>query len=150
MHLPPSTGVIFWRVLRVVPGHWCLLAIHQRNDDNVVASFLVAARARSCKIRFCCVRSASNDGAKLSRCRRITAKTGWHHPAKCERRAGEQRLAYRMIAERENETVKIERESSLLIVAKARVWASEGWHVVITGPDGKTFAPSEFARLLTA
>jgi hypothetical protein len=59
-------------------------------------------------------------------------------------------LAYRMIAERENERVRIERESSLLIVAKARVWASEGWHVVITGPDGKTFAASEFDRLLTA
>jgi hypothetical protein len=59
-------------------------------------------------------------------------------------------LAYRMIAERDNETVKIERQSSLLIVAKARVWASEGWHVVITGPDGKTFAPCEFDRLLTA
>jgi hypothetical protein len=55
-----------------------------------------------------------------------------------------------MIAERENERVRIERESSLLIVAKARVWASEGWHVVITGPDGKTFAASEFDRLLTA
>jgi hypothetical protein len=59
-------------------------------------------------------------------------------------------LAYQMIAERENETVKIERESSLIIVAKARVWASEGWQVVITDADGKSYAPAEFDRLLAA
>jgi hypothetical protein len=55
-----------------------------------------------------------------------------------------------MIAERENETVKIERKSSLLIVAKARIWASEGWQVVITDPEGKSYAPSEFDLLLVA
>jgi len=55
-----------------------------------------------------------------------------------------------MIAERDNETVKIERESSLVIVAKARIWASEGWQVVITDPDGKSHAPAEFDRLLAA
>src|SRR5882757_8515185 len=59
-------------------------------------------------------------------------------------------LAYKMIAERDNETVKIERESSLVIVAKARIWASEGWQVVITDPDGKSHAPAEFDRLLAA
>jgi hypothetical protein len=62
--------------------------------------------------------------------------------------AGEEKLAYQMIAERENEKVKIERKSSLLIVAKARIWADEGWQVVITDPDGKSFAPAEFDRLL--
>jgi hypothetical protein len=55
-----------------------------------------------------------------------------------------------MIAERDNETVKIERESSLIIAAKARVWASEGWQVVITDEDGKSYAPAEFDRLLAA
>ena len=59
-------------------------------------------------------------------------------------------MVYKMIAERENETVKIERKSSLLIVAKARIWASEGWQVVITDPEGKSYAPSEFDRLLAA
>jgi hypothetical protein len=59
-------------------------------------------------------------------------------------------LAYKMIAERDNETVKIERNSSLIIVAKARVWASEGWQVVITDADGKSYAPAEFDRLLAA
>ena len=59
-------------------------------------------------------------------------------------------MAYKMIAERENETVKIERMSSLVIVAKARIWASEGWHVVITDADGKSYPPAEFDRLLAA
>jgi hypothetical protein len=55
-----------------------------------------------------------------------------------------------MIAERENETVKIERQSSLLIIAKARIWASEGWQVVITDPAGKTYGLAEFDQLLAA
>ena len=53
-----------------------------------------------------------------------------------------------MIAERESETVKCERVSSLIVVAKARVWVSEGWDVTITDGDGKVFAPSEFENLL--
>ena len=40
---------------------------------------------------------------------------------------GDTELAYKMIAERDNETVKIERSSSFVIVAKAQIWASEGW-----------------------
>jgi hypothetical protein len=59
-------------------------------------------------------------------------------------------LAYKMIAERDNETVKIEQESSLIIAAKARIWASEGWQVVITDADGNSYAPAEFNRLLAA
>jgi len=55
-----------------------------------------------------------------------------------------------MIAKREEETVKFERNSSLLIVAKAKVWASEGWQVVITDDQGKSFMPTEFDRLLAA
>jgi hypothetical protein len=55
-----------------------------------------------------------------------------------------------MIAERDNETVKVEKESSLIIVAKARIWASEGWQVVITDAEGHSWAPAEFDRLLAA
>jgi hypothetical protein len=55
-----------------------------------------------------------------------------------------------MIAKRENETVKCERISSLIVVAKARVWVSEGWQVTITNGDGKVFAPAEFKDLLLA
>jgi hypothetical protein len=59
-------------------------------------------------------------------------------------------VAYKMIAERDNEKIKIERESSLLIVAKAKVWASEGWKVVITDSDGKAYEPAEFDQLIAA
>ena len=40
--------------------------------------------------------------------------------------------------------------ASLLIVAKAKVWASEGWRVVITDQDGKAYAPPEFDQLSAA
>lgn len=52
-------------------------------------------------------------------------------------------LAYKMVAERDNEKCSFARESRLLIVAKAKVWASEGWRVVITDQDGKAYEPSE-------
>lgn len=59
-------------------------------------------------------------------------------------------LAYKMVAERDNEKYSFDRESRLLIVAKARVWASEGWRVVITDQDGKAYAPGEFDQLSAA
>jgi hypothetical protein len=59
-------------------------------------------------------------------------------------------LSYKMVAERDNETVRIERVSVLVVVAKARVWASEGWHVEIIDANGKTFASADFESLLAA
>jgi hypothetical protein len=53
-------------------------------------------------------------------------------------------LVYRIVAARENETVKWERTSELIAVAKARVWTSEGWHVEITDDEGRTLDPAEF------
>ena len=44
-------------------------------------------------------------------------------------------MTYRIVAERGNETVRMDRASSLMAVAKARVWASEGWHVTIIVQD---------------
>jgi len=55
-----------------------------------------------------------------------------------------------MVAEREGSTVSVERESPLIMVAKARIWASEGWQVVITDADGKSYEPAEFESLLAA
>jgi hypothetical protein len=63
---------------------------------------------------------------------------------------GDTELTYKMVAERDNETVKIERTSSFVMVAKARIWASEGWQVVITDADGKSYAVAEFDQLLAA
>ena len=57
-------------------------------------------------------------------------------------------MAYRIVAERENETVRMDRMSSLMAVAKARVWASEGWEVTIIVRDEDELAPVESDRLL--
>ena len=59
-------------------------------------------------------------------------------------------MAYKIVAERENETVRSERTSLLVAVAKARVWADEGWHVVVTDAEGTQLDPAEFDRLLAA
>ncbi|MGB8397730.1 hypothetical protein [Bradyrhizobium sp.] len=66
-------------------------------------------------------------------------------------------MVYRIVAERENETVKIDRTSALLAVAKARVWASEGWNVTIIVAEENQIAapaearvPAEERKLLTA
>jgi hypothetical protein len=59
-------------------------------------------------------------------------------------------MAYKMIAERENVKVNSERESRLLIVTKARVFSSEGWKVVVTDGEGKSYQPEEFEKLLAA
>ena len=50
-------------------------------------------------------------------------------------------MAYRIVAERENETVRMDRISSLMAVAKARVWASEGWDVTIIVRDEEKLPP---------
>jgi hypothetical protein len=57
-------------------------------------------------------------------------------------------MAYRIVAERENETVRMDRMSSLMAMAKARVWASEGWEVTIIVRDEDELAPVECDRLL--
>jgi hypothetical protein len=53
-------------------------------------------------------------------------------------------LAYQIVAVRENETVSWERMSELIAIAKARVWTSEGWQVVITDDEGRPLAAAEF------
>ena len=52
-------------------------------------------------------------------------------------------MTYRIVAERGNETVRMDRASSLMAVAKARVWASEGWQVTIIVKDQDQYADSE-------
>ena len=59
-------------------------------------------------------------------------------------------MAYRIVAERKNETVRMDRSSMLVAVAKARVWASEGWKVtIIVGDEGEA-APADARRLAFA
>jgi hypothetical protein len=57
-------------------------------------------------------------------------------------------MAYMIVAERENETVRMDRMSSLMAVAKARVWASEGWEVTIIVQDEKELAVESRPLLL--
>ena len=57
-------------------------------------------------------------------------------------------MAYRIVAERENETVRMDRMSSLMAMAKARVWASEGWDVTIIVRDEEKLPPVESKPLL--
>ena len=52
-------------------------------------------------------------------------------------------MNYRIVAERGNATVRMDRASSLMAVAKARVWASEGWQVTIIVQDQDEYADSE-------
>ncbi|MFZ2154662.1 MAG: hypothetical protein WAV72_00865 [Bradyrhizobium sp.] len=44
-------------------------------------------------------------------------------------------MAFEIVAERDCETVRMKRNSSLIAIAKARVWASEGWNVTIVVMD---------------
>jgi hypothetical protein len=57
-------------------------------------------------------------------------------------------MAYRIVAERENETVRMDRMSSLMALAKARVWASEGWDVTIIVRDEDELTSAQTDRLL--
>jgi hypothetical protein len=92
---------------------------------------------------------ALDHSTKSSRCRRIAVKADWHHKRMMGAREDTE-LAYKMIAERDNETVKIERTSTLVIVAKARIWASKGWQVVITDAEGKSYQVAELDQLPAA
>ena len=58
-------------------------------------------------------------------------------------------MAYRIVAERNDETVKMDRSSALVAVAKAKVWASEGWKVTIIVGDEDEFAPANAPRMLS-
>jgi hypothetical protein len=48
-------------------------------------------------------------------------------------------MAFEIVAERNSEIVRMTRNSSLIAIAKARVWASEGWDVTIVVGDDETF-----------
>jgi len=59
-------------------------------------------------------------------------------------------MAYKIVAEKDNAVVRSERNSLLITVAKAKVWASEGWKVVVTDGDGKVLDPADFDKLMAA
>src|SRR3954464_3667768 len=59
-------------------------------------------------------------------------------------------MTYRIVAERDNETVRMDRASSLIALAKARIWASEGWDVTIIVGDRELSVSAEQELLLPA
>jgi hypothetical protein len=59
-------------------------------------------------------------------------------------------MPYKIVATKDESTVSSERNSLLISIAKARVWASEGWNVVVTDNDGKRLDPSDFDKLMAA
>lgn len=56
-------------------------------------------------------------------------------------------MSYKITAERENETMLSRRSCVWIAVAKAKVWASEGWRVLITDDHGRAFPPDQFDEL---
>jgi hypothetical protein len=58
-------------------------------------------------------------------------------------------VAYTMVAKLENQKVRKQRNSALIVMASARVWESEGWEVTITDAEGKEFDLAGFEEALT-
>ena len=56
-------------------------------------------------------------------------------------------MSYKIVATKEDQTMRSVRQSLLIAAAKARVWASEGWEVVVTDGDEKTLDPADFEKL---
>lgn len=57
-------------------------------------------------------------------------------------------MAYTMIAERGNQTMRKQRDSALIVLANARCLQNEGWQVVIRSDDGKDVDLGAFAASL--
>jgi hypothetical protein len=56
-------------------------------------------------------------------------------------------MSYKIVATKEEETMRWVRESLLIAAAKARVWASEGWQVAVTDDEARTLDLAEFETL---
>jgi hypothetical protein len=52
-------------------------------------------------------------------------------------------MAFEIVAEKAGETVRMKRNSSLVALAKARVWAHEGWDITIVVNDDNAAKLSE-------
>ena len=58
-------------------------------------------------------------------------------------------MAYQIVAEREDLTVRMKQHSILFTLAKARIFASEGWSIVVTDSDGGCCTQRSTRRLLS-
>ncbi|MGA7810088.1 hypothetical protein [Bradyrhizobium sp.] len=55
-------------------------------------------------------------------------------------------MAYTMVAKQDDQTVRKQRSSALIVMATARVWESEGWDITITDADGNQFDLAGFEQ----
>jgi hypothetical protein len=56
-------------------------------------------------------------------------------------------MSFKIVATKEHQTMRSVRQSLLIAAAKARVWASEGWDVIVTDGEEKTLDPADFEKL---
>jgi hypothetical protein len=56
-------------------------------------------------------------------------------------------MSYKIVATKEDETMRWARESLLIAAAKARVWASEGWQVIVIDGEERTLDLADFEKL---
>jgi hypothetical protein len=59
-------------------------------------------------------------------------------------------MAYKIVAQKDEVTVRSERRSLLIAAAKARIWAEEGWDVSVTDSEGKKLECAELDLLFAA
>ena len=59
-------------------------------------------------------------------------------------------MAYKIVAQKDDTTVRSERQSLLIAAAKARIWAEEGWDVSVTDGEGKQLERAELDGLFAA
>ncbi|MCP4615698.1 MAG: hypothetical protein GY844_04610 [Bradyrhizobium sp.] len=59
-------------------------------------------------------------------------------------------MAYKIVAQKDEVTVRSERRSLLIAAAKARIWAEEGWDVSVTDSEGKKLDRAELDLLFAA
>ena len=59
-------------------------------------------------------------------------------------------MAYKIVARKDDITLRSERNSLLIAAAKARIWAEEGWDVSVTDSEGKTLDRAQLDELFAA
>lgn len=59
-------------------------------------------------------------------------------------------MAYKIVAQKDDTTVRSVRNSLLIAAAKAQIWAEEGWDVSVTNGDGKKLDRAELDGLFAA
>ena len=59
-------------------------------------------------------------------------------------------MAYQIVAEWEDLTVRMKQHSILFTLAKARIFASEGWSIVVTDSDGEVLYSAQHEKAVVA